>query len=75
MTMQQLRSELPSKVWRLTLDTGEVVAYVNGDNLPVLLLRASKVRKLQGRQARVLRFQRLTLGEVGNLRDNGMTFK
>lgn len=77
MTMTELRKEMPSSVWRLTLDTGEVVAYINGESLPEMLIRAARVKKLQNRQrlTRILRFQRLTLGEVGNLRDNGMTFK
>jgi hypothetical protein len=75
MTMDQLRGELPSNVYRLTLNSGEVAGYVNGQSLPELLVRAATLKKIRNRNVSLLRFKRLTLAEVGNLRDNGMTFK
>jgi hypothetical protein len=74
-TMTQLRGELPSCVWRLTLDTGETVAYVTGDSPMDVLSHAAHVKKLRHRDTNLLRFQRLNVREVIRLRNRGVAFQ
>jgi hypothetical protein len=72
-TMDQLRGELPSHVWRVTLDTGEVAGYVTGDDVTDMLIHAARIKKLRHRSANLLRFQRLTIREFVRLRNAGLS--
>lgn len=75
MTMSQLRGEIPSCVWRFTTDTGEVLAYVTGDSPVDVLYRAARVKKIRHRAVSELRFRRLTVRQVMNLRNRGAVFQ
>ena len=74
MTLSQLRGELPSCVWRVSIDTGEVLAYVTGDNPADMLTRAARIKKLRHQSPGEMKFRRLTVRDVIRLRGRGMVF-
>ena len=75
MSLADVRSELKSCWWRLSLDGGQVVGYVKGDSLPDMLAHAARVVKLRHRSASLLRCQRLSVGEVLRMRVNGQALQ
>lgn len=73
MTLAQLRNEIPSSVFRLSVDS-QVIGYIAADDMADALIKGARMGGLRRRPANELKLHRLTVGEAMKLKNNGQNF-